>query len=47
MVKHIKRYKKDLEKSGLILPERLQYLDFLPTTFTLPGDYNLVFKISD
>ena len=44
MVKHIKRYRKDLEKERQANPkyqldEKLQYLDFLPTTFTLPGDY--------
>ncbi|KAI9341181.1 tubulin-tyrosine ligase/Tubulin polyglutamylase, partial [Obelidium mucronatum] len=51
MVKNIKRYRKDLEKAiangvssanvvgGIDLKYR--YIDFLPTTFTLPGDYNL------
>ncbi|KAJ3089125.1 putative tubulin polyglutamylase ttll1 [Physocladia obscura] len=51
MVKNIKRYRKDVEKaiannqqstsiSGGI-DARYKYIDFLPTTFTLPGDYNL------
>lgn len=35
MVKHLKRYKKEyLKENGISL-------DFLPTTYILPGDYNL------
>lgn len=46
MVKNIKRYRKDLEKDGNPLAEkdeegRYIYLDFIPTTFMLPQDYNL------
>jgi tubulin polyglutamylase TTLL1 len=42
MLKNIRRYRKELEKDR----ERLasmqhQYIDFLPVTYTLPGDYNL------
>ncbi|KAJ3341810.1 putative tubulin polyglutamylase ttll1 [Entophlyctis luteolus] len=49
MVKNIKRYRKDVEKaisnnttvvSGGI-DANFKYMDFLPMTFTLPGDYNL------
>ncbi|KAI8923889.1 putative tubulin polyglutamylase TTLL1-like protein [Entophlyctis helioformis] len=42
MVKNIKRYRKELDKDkDRLLPSRYQYTDFLPTTYTLPGDYNL------
>jgi len=46
MVKNIKRYRKDLEKEGNPLAEkdetgRYIHLDFIPTTFMLPADYNL------
>lgn len=41
MVKNIKRYRRELEREGKVLEGRYTYLDFLPTTFTLPGDYNL------
>ncbi|ORY36702.1 tubulin-tyrosine ligase [Rhizoclosmatium globosum] len=38
MVKNIKRYRKDLEKA---LANNAPSTNFLPITFTLPGDYNL------
>ncbi|XP_047136933.1 polyglutamylase complex subunit TTLL1 isoform X1 [Hydra vulgaris] len=46
MLKNIKRYRKDLEKEGSLYAEKdvtgkYLYLDFIPTTFTLPSDYNL------
>ncbi|KAH6563675.1 hypothetical protein BASA62_008391 [Batrachochytrium salamandrivorans] len=42
MVKNIKRYKKEFEKNKDKLPyTKFQYVDFLPVTYTLPGDYNL------
>jgi len=46
MLKNIKRYRKDLEKEGSPFAEKDEngkyiYLDFIPTTFLLPGDYNL------
>ncbi|KAJ3281463.1 putative tubulin polyglutamylase ttll1 [Borealophlyctis nickersoniae] len=47
MVKNIKRYRKELEKEKANADSRpvadsiYTYTDFLPTTFTLPGDYNL------
>ncbi|KAI8846181.1 tubulin-tyrosine ligase family-domain-containing protein [Chytridium lagenaria] len=42
MVKNIKRYRKEVEKSNLLQNEpKYKYIDFLPTTYTLPGDYNL------
>ncbi|KAJ3097773.1 putative tubulin polyglutamylase ttll1 [Phlyctochytrium planicorne] len=42
MVKNIKRYRKEVEKLNLLQSDtRYKYLDFLPTTYTLPGDYNL------
>ncbi|XP_065185510.1 polyglutamylase complex subunit TTLL1-like [Sycon ciliatum] len=46
MVKNIRRYQKTLEKEGNPLAEKeadgtYKYLDFLPVTFILPGDYNL------
>ena len=44
MVKHIKRYKRELDKERNNNPRASLeecYIDFLPTTFTLPGDYNL------
>jgi tubulin polyglutamylase TTLL1 len=39
MLKNVKRYKKEFEKKDLC--KKYQYIDFLPVTFTLPGDYNL------
>ena len=46
MVKNIKRYRKDLEKidSPLAIKEdngNFKYLDFIPSTYMLPADYNL------
>ncbi|XP_037937126.1 probable tubulin polyglutamylase TTLL1 [Teleopsis dalmanni] len=50
LVKNIKRYRKDLERDGNPLAEkgdhgsgypRYLYLDFIPTTFVLPADYNM------
>jgi hypothetical protein len=46
MVKNIKRYRRDLEREGNPLAEksgegRYLYLDFIPTTFILPADYNM------
>eukprot|EP00095_Tigriopus_kingsejongensis_P002212 maker-scaffold351_size199180-snap-gene-0.32 protein:Tk02212 transcript:maker-scaffold351_size199180-snap-gene-0.32-mRNA-1 annotation:"probable tubulin polyglutamylase ttll1 isoform x1" len=46
MVKNIKRYRRDLERDGHPLAEknsqgRYLYLDFIPTTFILPADYNM------
>jgi len=46
MVKNIKRYKKEFEKdkNGVNIDKpdpKTVYLDFLPLTYTLPGDYNL------
>jgi len=46
MVKNIKRYRKDLEKvdSPLAIKEEngnFKYLDFIPSTYMLPADYNL------
>ncbi|KAI8616579.1 hypothetical protein BC830DRAFT_192520 [Chytriomyces sp. MP71] len=43
MVKNIKRFRKDLERNNVAIAgdAKYKYLDFLPTTFTLPGDYNL------
>ncbi|KAI8910327.1 putative tubulin polyglutamylase TTLL1 [Gorgonomyces haynaldii] len=42
MVKNIKRYRKELEKDKTrLIGSKYQYLDFLPITFMLPGDYNL------
>lgn len=46
MLKNVKRYRKELEKEGSIFAEKDEngkyvYLDFVPTTFLLPGDYNL------
>jgi len=38
MVKHLKRYKKELLKDA---NQDSSILNFLPTTFILPGDYNL------
>ncbi|RQM22868.1 hypothetical protein B5M09_008243 [Aphanomyces astaci] len=37
MVKNIKRYKKEAEKD----PALVEKLDFIPVTYTLPGDYSL------
>ncbi|KAI9206243.1 tubulin-tyrosine ligase family-domain-containing protein [Polychytrium aggregatum] len=51
MVKNIKRYRKELEKErerekekapgAPEKQEKYNYIDFLPITYTLPGDYNL------
>jgi len=46
MLKNVKRYRKELEKEGNIFAEKDEYgkyihLEFIPTTFLLPGDYNL------
>ena len=46
MVKNLKRYRRDLEREGNPLAEkneqgRYLYLDFIPTTFILPADYNM------
>ncbi|CAO1430212.1 unnamed protein product [Diamesa serratosioi] len=51
LVKNIKRYRKDLERDGSLLAEKVLdgvvngpkylYLDFIPTTFVLPADYNM------
>ncbi|XP_066927671.1 polyglutamylase complex subunit TTLL1-like isoform X2 [Clytia hemisphaerica] len=46
MLKNLKRYRKELEKEGNPFAEKddngkYTYLDFVPTTFLLPGDYNL------
>ena len=44
-MKNIKRYRKELEKSGHVIGKRESkkyvHLDFIPTTFVLPVDYNL------
>ncbi|KAJ3411751.1 putative tubulin polyglutamylase ttll1 [Chytridiales sp. JEL 0842] len=42
MVKNIKRYRKEVEKNDSLATEtKYKYIDFLPMTYTLPGDYNL------
>ena len=42
MLKNIKRYRRELERDKERLSTlQYQYIDFLPVTFTLPGDYNL------
>ena len=46
MLKNLKRYRKDLEKENSVFAEKDEtgkyiFLDFIPTTFLLPGDYNL------
>eukprot|EP00656_Telonema_subtile_P005203 TRINITY_DN12361_c0_g1_i3.p1 TRINITY_DN12361_c0_g1~~TRINITY_DN12361_c0_g1_i3.p1 ORF type:complete len:381 (-),score=64.92 TRINITY_DN12361_c0_g1_i3:213-1355(-) len=42
MVKNLKRFKKEVEKECLVPGEADSYfLDFVPTTFTLPADYTL------
>ncbi|CAD5123920.1 DgyrCDS12228 [Dimorphilus gyrociliatus] len=46
MVKNIKRYRRDLEKENSPVSEkdemgRYIHLDFIPTTYMLPADYNL------
>lgn len=58
-MKNIKRYRKDLERDGNALAEKVDtgvtglrylYLDFIPTTFVLPaGGYssNLCFDLLD
>ena len=40
MVKNLKRYKKELDKGAGAIGE-YSYIDFLPTTYILPADYNL------
>lgn len=48
-MKNIKRYRKDLERDNSPLAEKTEvgtglrylYLDFIPTTFVLPADYNM------
>ncbi|KAF0298518.1 putative tubulin polyglutamylase TTLL1 [Amphibalanus amphitrite] len=47
MVKNVKRYRKELERDGNPLGERNEqgryvHLDFIPVTFMLPADYNLL-----
>lgn len=46
LIKNIKRYRKDLERDGNALAEKIDtgaaglkylYLDFIPTTFVLPA----------
>ena len=46
MVKNIKRYKKEIEKENSPLAEKdengnYKYLDIIPQTFILPGDYSI------
>lgn len=49
LVKNIKRYRKDLERENNPLAEKIEiangfrylHLDFVPTTFVLPADYNM------
>lgn len=42
LVKNLKRYRKILEKDNDRLSNsQYQFIDFLPVTYTLPGDYNL------
>mgnify|MGYP002631387852 CR=1 FL=1 len=46
MVKNIKRYKKDMEKENNPIAEKdenggLLYMDIVPLTYILPGDYNI------
>jgi len=46
LVKNIKRYRKEQEKDGNPLGEKNDlgkyvHLDFIPTTFVLPADYNM------
>ena len=46
MAKNIKRFRKDMEKEGNILGSKdingnYVYLDFIPTTYILPGEYSL------
>eukprot|EP00112_Aurelia_sp_Birch-Aquarium-sp1_P004304 Seg1486.1 transcript_id=Seg1486.1/GoldUCD/mRNA.D3Y31 product="putative tubulin polyglutamylase TTLL1" protein_id=Seg1486.1/GoldUCD/D3Y31 len=46
MLKNVKRYRKELEKEGSPFAEKDEngkyvHLDFVPTTFLLPADYNL------
>ncbi|KAF0752479.1 hypothetical protein AaE_006017 [Aphanomyces astaci] len=42
MVKNIKRYKKEAEKD----PALVEKLDFIPVTYTLPGDYSLFVEVA-
>lgn len=53
LVKNIKRYRKDLEREGSALAEKMDmgskgiryiYLDFIPTTFVLPAGFLFVYK---
>jgi len=46
MVKNIKRFRKDMEKENNPIAERddignLIYLDIVPMTYILPGDYTI------
>lgn len=46
MVKNIKRYKKDMEKENNPIAEKdecggLLYMDIVPLTYILPGDYTI------
>ncbi len=46
MVKNIKRYRKELEKENNYFSNKDEngnylFLDFLPTTYILPGEYSL------
>jgi tubulin polyglutamylase TTLL1 len=46
MVKNIKRFRKDMEKENNPIAERddqgnLMYLDIVPMTYILPGDYTI------
>ena len=46
MVKNIKRFRKEMEKENSHLAEKDEsgqfiYLDIVPLTYQLPGDYNL------
>ena len=47
MVKNIKRFRKDMEKENNPIAERdehgnFQYLDIVPMTYVLPGDFTIV-----
>eukprot|EP00959_Pyramimonas_sp_CCMP1952_P123647 2584842-Pyramimonas_sp.AAC.1 len=43
MVKNLKRYKKEVEKEGLLAGSEVNtdWLEFLPMTFSLPADFAL------
>lgn len=52
LIKNIKRYRKDLERDGNALAEKVDtgatglkylHLDFIPTTFVLPAGLELAF----